>query len=163
MRCVDGLFYFCRCLIAPCLQGFGVGQFLLDDDGFCTFQAILCEGLTLNFGADIARIVVLAVAGQAQDFGDDKLRGTPGTSALHGRTDHIKARVKVRAINRVTFEAVSFRAINKMCAGKFAVVRRGIGEMIVCRDDDERNFLDRGDIQAFVRCTRLHSTFANGR
>ena len=64
---------------------------------------------------------------------------------------------------RVAFVAVAARAIDQIGAGKLAVVRRRVGEVIVRRDEHERHLLDRGDVHPFMARAGLHAAFADRR
>ena len=106
---------------------------------------------------------MFAVTGETQSRGDDELRWTAGPRALDRGADDFEALRQVGAVDRAAFVAVAFRTIDQIRTGKLAIVRRGVGVMIVRRDDDQRHLLDRGDVHPFVRRTGLHAAFANCR
>ena len=53
--------------------------------------------------------------------------------------------------------------IDEVGAGKFAIVRRGIGKVIIRGNEDERHFFHRGDVHSFVGRAGLHAAFADHR
>ena len=71
--------------------------------------------------------------------------------------------MQIGAVDSRAFVTVTLRAIDQIRAGKLAVVRRGIGVMIVGRDHDQRHLLDRGDVHPFMRRAGLHAAFADRR
>src|SRR5256885_1375305 len=106
---------------------------------------------------------MLTVAGETESRRDDELRWTASTRALNRGADNFEALRQVGAVDRATFVTIAFSAIDQVRAGKLAVVRRGVGVMIVRRDDDKRHVLDRGDVHPFVSSASLHAAFANCR
>ena len=101
------------------------------------------------------------VTGQAQGLCDDQLWRTPGAGAFHRGLNNFKTGIQVSAINSVSFVTVTFCAIDQMRAAELAIVRRGISEMIVGRDDHQRYLFDGRDVQTFVRRAGLHPAFSD--
>src|SRR5437899_7136670 len=66
------------------------------------------------------------------------------------------------SINSVTLKAVAFRPIHQVVTGELPIIRRGIGVMIICRDNHERHLFDRRDVHSFVKGARLNSALPNG-
>ena len=146
-----------------CCKRFAIQKFLFEDQLLGALQRILRERLAPNVVGHVAGVVVLAVTGETQSRCDDELRWTTGARALDGGADDFEALRQVGAVDRAAFVAVALRAIDQIRTGELAVVRRGVGVMIVCRDDDQRHMLDRGDVHPFVRRAGLHAAFADGR
>ena len=106
---------------------------------------------------------MFAMTGETQERRDHQLRRAAGARAFHRAADDFEAGGQIGAVDRVPFVAVTLRAIDQIGAGKFAIVRRGVGEMIVRRDEDERHLFHRGDIHSFMRRAGLHPAFADRR
>jgi len=89
--------------------------------------------------------------------------GGSGAGAFHRRTDHVEALRQIGPIQFVAFEAITAGAIDQVGAGELAIIRSGIGIMIIGCDDDQRHVLNRGDIQTLMAGAGLHSAFSNCR
>jgi hypothetical protein len=105
---------------------------------------------------------VFAVAGEPQSRRDHQLGRAAGARPFHRAADDVETGAKIGAVDAITFETVAFGAVDQIRAGEFAVVRRGIGVMVIRGHDHERDLLDRGDIHAFVGGAGLHSAFPDG-
>src|SRR5437764_221223 len=102
---------------------------MLFNEHFCPRQAILGKWFLADILGHITEIIVLSVAGEAQERCDDKLRWSSGACPLHRRANDVETLSEIGAVDFTTFEAVATGALGQRFAGEFALVRRGIGVM----------------------------------
>src|SRR4029077_5146462 len=124
------LIYFCGSLFAPLSQGFGIDQFQISECLLGDLQTVACKWFALDLVRHVTGIVVFAVPGKAQHGSDNQLRRTSRARTFDRATDYLEARTEIRAIKTVAFKTITDRAIDKVVAREFAVVRCGIGIMI---------------------------------
>ena len=143
----DCFIHFRGCLFPPLSQRFGIGQFQISDCLFRDLQTIALQIVALDLLRHVTGIVVFAGA---------ESRSTEATTSCGGRPARARLtappitsrRTEIRSIKTVAFKTITNRAIDQIMARELAVIRRGIGIMIVSRDDYERHLLYCGDIHS---------------
>ncbi len=145
------------------LQGRRIEPPLFRDQFLRREHAILRPRLLLHLRRHIARVIVLAVAGQAQERRHHQLRRAAFARPCHRAADHFEAIGQLRPIHFMPFVAVALRPIDQPGAGKLAIVFGRISKVIIRRHEHERHLLHRRDIHPLVRRARLHAAFADCR
>ena len=148
---------------SPLVERRAIGEFLFENQFFGDLETVAGERFAFDLVGNVTGVIVLTVSAQAQDRSDDKLRRPPGARALDRAADHVQTRGEIGAIDIAAFEAVALRLRGEIVAGKLALVRRGVGVMIVRRHHHERHLLDRGDVHPFVEGAGRGPAFADRR
>src|ERR1022692_407785 len=73
----DGFLNSLSRLVTPGNNGFRIDPISRRQFFFRNLQTVLTERGVFQFGVNVTRIIVLAVAAEPQKFGDDQLRSTP--------------------------------------------------------------------------------------
>ncbi len=113
-------------------------------------DAIAADRRSAQRRVHVGSVVVLAVAGQAQELGDDHLRAVPRAGGGDGVGKGFEARAEVRAVHGMTREPVPGRAVEQVRAGELPHGGRGIRVLVVRHDDDHRQTFDGRHVHAFV-------------
>ena len=97
-------------------------------------------------------IIVLAMPGQPQAVCHDHLRTVTLPGPRNRVARHPEAFPHVGAVHRVALHAVADRPVDQIVAGKLAMIRCGVGVLIVRHHHHDRQLFYGGKIQAFVKC-----------
>ena len=101
------------------------------------------------------------VAAQAQQLGDDHLR-SPARSGLADRVAyHFEAGRQVGAFRGVSADPVPGGLVQERAAGKLPIGRSGIGVVVIGHDQHQRQFLDGGLVDGFVKGAGGRGAVAN--
>ena len=136
------------------------GLFFLKQEFFRQFQAVAAQRRIFQFGHYVASIIVFAVAAEAEQIGHDELRAVAGAGTSDRVANDIKTRGQIIANHGMRFDAVAHGFIRKVGADKLAVIRRGIGVLVVGDDEDEREFFHGRLIKRFVKRSGGSRAFA---
>ena len=71
--------------------------------------------------------------------------------AADGFSDDRGAGEQIRAIHGESADAIAAGFFDQVGAGELPLVRGRVSELVVADDEHERQFLDSGEVQAFVK------------
>ena len=94
---------------------------------------------------------MFAVTAKPEQGGDDHLRAATGAGARHGVTHNLQTRGQIRAIHGMGFHAITSGFVRQIAAGKFAVIWRRVGVMVVGNNEHERQFFNGGLIERLMK------------
>ena len=97
---------------------------------------------------------MFAVAAKTQQAADDHLRAAAFARPADRRGQDAQAILKIGAIDGMGGDAVTAGLVGQIMAGKLAVVRRGVGVLIVGDDQNQRQTFHRRLVQGFMKCAR---------
>jgi hypothetical protein len=117
-------------------------------------QTVPRKRLTLHLFGHVAGVIVFAMTGKPQHEATTNCGGRPARARL--TAPPITSRHAARSVpSSCNLRTVSNRPFHQIIARKFAVVRRRVRVMIICRDHHERHLFHRGNVHSFVKRTGL--------
>jgi hypothetical protein len=108
----------------------------------------------LQLGIDVTGIVMLAVAAETQQRGDDQLRAVAFARSRHRFSHDFEACEQIGGIHRVAIDSVAGGFVNKVVACELARGRRGVGVLVVGDHNDQGQLLHGCQVDRFVKSPR---------